>query len=152
MKSAASSPSPAHRSFCYPDSVTRRIFLAVPAALACPAWPQKKKPEHKLPDLEILKISSQRQEGSITYEGDVKVSGEKPITGLVLRIEFFESRGDLLTMQKIVVDDETIPPGGEKHFLIQGKDVPRAVSFRIAAVDRGGRDLSVARPGPYLLD
>ncbi len=132
--------------------MTRRTLLAAPLLLACPAWPQKKKQPPKPSDLEILKVSSVRQEGSISYEADLKITGEKPIAGLVLRIDFFESRGDLLTMQKIAVDEETIPPGTEKHFSFQGKDVPRAVNFRIGAIDGRNRDLSVARPGPYLLD
>ncbi|MBI3694263.1 MAG: hypothetical protein HY238_05425 [Acidobacteria bacterium] len=127
--------------------MTRRVFLLVPAAAA---WAQKK--PQKKPDVEILKIASVRQEGKIRYEGDLKVTGERPITGLVIQLDFFESRKVLLTQQKIEIEEGTLNPGEGRHFSVEGNDVPRAVSFKVSAVDRTGRDLNVAGTGPYLLD
>ena len=127
--------------------LTRRLLLLAPAAIAA----AQKKPQRK-PDVQFLKITTVRQGGTITFEGDVKVTGERPVTGLVMQLEFFESRRVLLTMQKIEVEEGTLNPGEEKHFSVQGNDVPRAVSFRISAVDRTGRDLNVAGAGPHPLD
>ena len=128
------------------------LFLTFSLAATLPsAWPQRKKPQRK-PDVGFFKVSSVRQEGKIHYGGDVKVTGEKPINGLVLQLQFFESGGVLLTMQKIELEEATLSPGEEKHFAVQGNDVPRAVSFRFSATDRTGRDLSTAGSGPYALD
>ena len=127
--------------------MTRRVFLLVPAAAA---WAQKK--PQKKPDVEIQKIVSVRQEGKIRYEGDLKVTGERPITGLVIQLDFFESRKVLLTQQKIEIEEGTLNPGEERHFWVEGSDVPRAVSFKVSAVDRNGRDLNTAGVGPYPLD
>ena len=128
--------------------MTRRAFLL--AASAAAAWAQKK--PQKKPDLEILRIASVRQEGRIRYEGDLKITGERAITGLVLQLDFFESRKVLLSQQKIEIEEGTLNPGDERHFTVEGNDVPRAVSFKVSAADRTGRDLNVAGTGPYLLD
>ena len=132
--------------------IIRRLFLSALAAMGTglPIWSQKK-PQRK-PDVEFLKVSSVRQEGKIQYEGDLKVTGEKPVAGLVIQLDFFESRGVLLTIQKIQIEDATLNRGEEKHFSVQGNDVPRAVSYRISARDASGRDLNVAGGGPYPLD
>ena len=122
----------------------RRTFLAALAAL-----PQRKP---RKTDVAIVKITSTRQEGRITYEGLVKVTGERPVTGLTLHFEFFESRGVLLSQQKIQIDGTTLGPGDEKDFLVQGNDVPRAVRYKVLACDASGRDLTVAGEGPYPLD
>jgi len=126
---------------------TRRDFLAAVAA-----WPQKSQRKQRPPDLEVIKISTERQEGRISYDGVVKVTGERPLVGLVLHFEFFESRGVLLSQQKIQIEDATLAPGDERSFQVQGRDVPRAVSFKISASETNGRDLNVARVGPYPLD
>ncbi len=126
----------------------RRTFLAALAAA-----PQRKpRKEPRKSDIEVVRLASTRQEGRITYEGTVKITGERPVTGLTLQFEFFESRRVLLSQQKIQIDPTTLAPGDEKQFSIQGSDVPRAVSFRVQACDATGRDLSVAGEGPYPLD
>jgi len=119
------------------------------ALLTGPLQPQRKQ---RPPDLEIVRIASVRQEGRISYAGAWKLTAEKPVTGLVLRLHFFESRGALLSMQKIQLEEATLAPGEEKAFEVQGSDVPRAVNFRVSATDAGGRDLTVSRAGPYPLD
>ena len=128
--------------------ITRRSFLA---ALDLAALPAQKKQQRK-PDIEIVRIVSTRQEGRISYDGTLKVTGEKPVAGIVLQFEFFESRRVLLSMQKIQVEDATLMPGEERRFQVQGNDVPRAVSFRLSATDASGRDLNLAGVGPYPLD
>ncbi len=126
----------------------RREFLAALAALP----QQKPKRQPRPPDLQIARIASTRQEGRIAYEGDLKVTGERPLNGLILQFEFFESRRVLLSMQKIEVESGTLMPGEERHFNVQGADVPRAVSFRLSGSETNGRELSVAGGGPHPLD
>jgi hypothetical protein len=122
----------------------RRTFLAALAAV-----PQRKP---RKADIEVLRLHTLRQEGRITYEGAVKVTAEKPVQGLLLQFEFFESRGVLLSQQKIQIEDATLAPGAERDFHVQGNDVPRAVRFRVLAYDAGGRDLTLSGEGPYPLD
>ncbi len=126
----------------------RRTFLAALAA----APQRKSRKEPRKADIQLVRLASTRQEGRITYEGVVRITGERPVTGLTLQFEFFESRRVLLSQQKIQIDQTTLAPGDEKQFSLQGNDVPRAVSFRVQACDAGGRDLNVAGEGPYPLD
>lgn len=130
----------------------RRICLAALAVGGTCFLSGAQKKQQRKPDIQVLKISSTRQEGKITYEGALKVTGEKSVAGLMLQFEFFESRGVLLSIQKIQVEDATLMPGEERNFHVQGNDVPRAVSFRVSATDAGNRDLSMAGGGPYPLD
>ncbi len=97
-------------------------------------------------------MSTVRQSGSIQYEGDLKVTAEHPINGVVLHLHFFESGGVLLTIQKLEIEGSVVQPGEEKHISVQGNDVPRAVNFRVEVADRAGRDLSVKGGGPFPLD
>jgi hypothetical protein len=121
----------------------RSLLLALAA-------PPQRKPRKS--DIEVVRIASTRQEGRITYEGTVKITAQRAVQGLTLQFEFFESRGVLLSQQKIQIEEASLSPGEEKHFLVQGADVPRAVRFRVLACDAGGRDLTVAGEGPYPLD
>ena len=129
--------------------VRRREFLWV--ALAAPL-PQKKKRQPRAADVQVTRLSTVRQEGVIAYDGTVKVSGEKPVSGLALVFEFFATTKALLSMQKIEVVEGTLQPGEEHSFQFQGNDVPRAVSFRLSAKDDRGRDLTLSGEGPYVLD
>jgi hypothetical protein len=122
----------------------RRAFLAALAAL-----PQRKS---RKADIEVVRISSTRQEGRISYEGLVRATASRTLQGLVLQFEYFESRGVLLSQQKIQIAEGPIAPGDEKKFHVQGSDVPRAVRFKVLASEAGGRDLTVAGEGPYPLD
>lgn len=112
---------------------------------------REKKPARK-PDVEFLKVASVRQEGVIRFEGDFKITGEKPVPGLIVSLHFFESGGILLTIQKLEIEEGTLNPGELKHFGLQGNDVPRAVSFKLSATDKAARDLNIAGAGPYPLD
>lgn len=123
------------------------IVLLAPSVIA-----QRKKKTPRPPDVEILKMSSVRQSGAIQYDGDLKVTADHPINGLILQLHFFESGGVLLSIQKLEIEEGAVQPGDEKHISVQGNDVPRAVNFRIELIDRAGRDLSVKGGGPFPLD
>jgi len=125
----------------------RRTFLGILGATAAAAQRKARKA-----DVDVLRMSSTRQEGRIAYQGALKVTAEKPINGLILQLEFFESRGVLLSQQKIQIEERTLLPGDEREFDFQGLDVPRAVRFKVLACDRGNRDLTVSGEGPYPLD
>ena len=111
---------------------------------------QKKPPRE--PEVEIVRIHTTRQAGRIVYDGTYRIRGIRPVNGLVLHLSFFESRGGMVSQQKIELETSALSPGEERSFEVQGRDVPRAVRFTVAATDRGGRDLNLTGPGPYPLD
>lgn len=125
---------------------------AAAAPLAWPAQKEKRRKGKGKADVAVLKMSSVHQNGVIEYEGDVKNVSEKPLTGLTMRVEFLDVDGVLASAQKIEIEEGALQPGEERHFSIQGRDVPRAVSFRVSFTSRGDHDLYTSGAGPYPLD
>jgi hypothetical protein len=58
----------------------------------------------------------------------------------------------VITTQKIALDDEILEQGKESVFRVQTNDPVRAVEFQINAVDGSGRDLRVAKAGPFAIE
>jgi len=100
-------------------------------------------------DVEVAGVESARFGGRAGFTGVVKINREKPIEGLVLTLEFLDAQGVLLTIQKQSIDDRLLAAGDEVPFDLEGRDVPRAVSFRIVMHDSKKRGLSVAGEGPH---
>lgn len=122
------------------------LLLAVVAGGLCSA-PAAKKPD---PGVEIAEIQSTRQEGEVGFEGTIRVHG-KPIEGLILHIEYLDSRGALLSIQKMQIEQRVIEPGEELNFLLGGNDVPRAVKFEIKVTDGHRMEVRTVNGGPHPL-
>lgn len=127
----------------------RAVILSAILVLALAGADKKKKP----PDVTIVECSGRRDAGTITFDGKVRNSGEKPIAGLVLLFDFLSSDKVILTTQKgPVEEDETLEPGQESSFHLVCDQPPRAVRYQLNAVDRNGRDLRVANAGPFAIE
>ena len=124
----------------------RLLFLAVAAGILCSAVAAKK----PKPGVEITEITSTRQEGEVGFEGKIRVHG-KPLEGLILHIEFLDSRGALLSIQKMQIEERLIEPGEEVNFLLGGNDVPRAVRFEIKVTDGRQMEIRTVNGGPHPL-
>src|ERR1043165_5393384 len=123
----------------------RAVILTIGLVLALAGAEKKKKP----PDVTIVETSGRRGDGKITFDGKVRVSGEKTIRGLVLLIDFLSSDKVVLTTQKGPVEDDVLEPGKESSFHLECDQPPRAVRYQFNAVDQGGRDLRVGNPGSF---
>lgn len=137
--------------------MNRRAFLILLGAaaaipLARPAQKEKRGTGKGKADVAVLKMSTVHQGGIIEYEGDLKNVSERSLTGLTMRVEFLDVDGVLASAQKIAIEEGVLQPNEERHFSIQGHDVPRAVSFRVSFTSRGDHDLYTAGGGPYPLD
>jgi hypothetical protein len=106
-------------------------------------------PGQKASDLEVAQIDTTRFEGQAGFMGLIKITKPRPIKGLVMSLEFFDARGVLLTILKQDIEDGEVNAGDEIEFDLGGKDVPRAVSFRIVMYDSRKERLSVAGGGPH---
>jgi hypothetical protein len=104
-------------------------------------------------DVQVLEAKARRvEEGKIAADGRVKVSGGKPLRGLVLVFDFLSSEGDTLTSQKISVDDETLDRGEELPFHVTTMNPPGSVRFQMRAFDSAGRELRVGNSGPFIIE
>ncbi|MEX2262261.1 MAG: hypothetical protein WD696_09935 [Bryobacteraceae bacterium] len=113
--------------------------------------PRKKK-SPKPPDIEVIESVAYRTDGEIALDGRIRNSGEKPIRGLVLVFDFMAPGRAVVTSQKGAIDEELLAPGDESVFRMKLNDPVRAVEYKISAVDGQGRDLSVAKAGPFFIE
>jgi hypothetical protein len=126
----------------------RAVILTAILVLSLSGADRKKKP----PDIQIVECNSRRGDGKITFDGRVRNSGEKTITGLMLLFDFLSSDKVLLTTLKGPVEDEVLEPGKESTFHLESDEPPRAVRYQLNAVDHVGRDLRIANAGPFAID
>jgi hypothetical protein len=130
----------------------RFVLLALLAtATAIPALSAKRKTP-KPPDVEVLAATGRRNEGRIGLDGRVLNSGEKPIPSLTLAFDFLDSDGVLLTSQKSAIEEEVLEPGKEAVYHFELDAPPRAIKYRVNAFDGTGRELRIAKGGPFTID
>lgn len=111
--------------------------------------PQKSK---KPADVQMVETRAVRDAGIIKVDGRVRVTGEKPLRGLVIVFDFRSPEKEVVTAQKAVIDTETMTQGQEGVFHNEMVDAPRAVKYTIRAFDSHEKELRVANPGPYIIE
>src|SRR5260370_34314049 len=126
-------------------STTALLCLALFAASA----QQKVK---KAPDVQILETKAVRGITTITVDGRVRVTGDKPLHGLVIIFDFRSPEKEVVTSQKAVIDEDTLEAGKEGVFHSEMADSARAVRYTVRAFDFHEKELRVANPGPYPIE
>jgi hypothetical protein len=121
------------------------LLLAV-FAVAAPAQRQKKT------DVQVLDVKSRRSEDKIAFDGKMRVTGDKPLKGLVLEFAFLSASGDVLTTQKTEVSDETLNKDDEPAFHVETLNPPGAIQYRIRAFDSTERELRLVNAGPFIIE
>ena len=106
----------------------------------------------KPPEVEILESKARREEGKVTLDGRVRNAGSKAIRGLVVIFHFMAPGKAVMTTQKTEIEEPVLNPGQEGVFRAVLIDPVRAVDYRIDAEDRSGKELRVAKPGPYSIE
>ena len=127
---------------------TLQVILALALAVTSTAADRKK----KAPDVEVLEASAHRGESKISIDGRVRNSGEKPIKQLTLLFDFMAPGRQVVTTQKAAIDEERLEPGKEAAFHMELNDPPRSVEFQINAADGSGRELRIAKAGPFPIE
>ena len=115
------------------------LFLALFAAAG------QKKPA----DVQILETKAMREGAKISVDGKVRVTGEKPLHGLVIIFDFRSPEKEVVTSQKAIIDEDTLEAGREGVFHSEMADSARAVRYTVRAFDMHEKELRVANPGPY---
>jgi len=127
---------------------TLQVILLLSLAIASTAAEKKKKP----PDVEVVEASAHRGDVTVTVDGRVRNSGEKPIKKLMLLFDFMAPGRQVVTTQKGAIDEELLAPGQEAAFHVELNAPPRSVEFQINAADGSGRELRVAKGGPFSIE
>ena len=108
--------------------------------------------KHKPPDLEILWASARRGETNVAVDGRLRNTGGKSIKELTLVFDFTDRDNLVLTSEKGQIDEEELEPGKEAAFHMEVTDPPRSIQLRISAQDGSGRELRVAKAGPFPIE
>jgi hypothetical protein len=111
--------------------------------------PQRPK---KAPDVQVMETRARREEGKITVDGKVKVTGEKPLRGLVVVFDFRSPEKEVVTTQKTTVDEDTLETGREGSYHVEMADAARAVTYTMRAFDIHDKELRVENTGPFSIE
>jgi len=126
----------------------RAVLLLAIVVVSLSGADKKKKP----PEVTVVECKARRANGKLTFDGKVRDTGEKPIRGLVLLIDFLSTDNELLTTLNGPVEEKLLETGKESSFHFDADEPPRAIRYRLNAVDQGGRDLRVANAGPFAIE
>ena len=121
------------------------LALVTAGALAQP------KPK-KLADIRVVETVARREESKITLDGKVRVTGEKPLRGLVIVFDFRSPEHEVVTAQKTTVDEATLENGREGSYHVEMADAARAVSYTVRAFDFHEKELRVDNQGPFPIE
>jgi hypothetical protein len=100
-------------------------------------------------DVRILETKAMREGDKISVDGKVRVTGEKPLRGLVIVFDFRSPEKEVVTSQRAIIDEGTLETGREGVFHSEMADSARAVRYTVRAFDIHEKELRVANPGPY---
>ena len=123
------------------------VLISLFAAVA-----QQKQKQKKPPDVEVLETKARREDARIALDGKVRVTGEKPLKGLVIVFDFRSPEKEVVTSQKTTIQDDTMETGREGVFHAEMVDAVRAVAYTVRAFDMHEKELRVANPGPYVVE
>jgi hypothetical protein len=126
-----------------------RVWCAVAVFSLCAAGAYQKA---KTGDIDILEVAARRGDDMIEIDGRVRNTSDKTIHGLVLSFDFTDSDGSVMTTQQAPVDEENLAAGAEAPFHMQLNNPPRAVKFKVSAVNESKRGLRVTHGGPFAID
>lgn len=106
----------------------------------------------KTGDIDVVEVTAHRDNDMIAIDGRVRNTSDKTIHGLVLSFDFTASDGSVMTTQTAPVDEDTLAAGDEAPFHLQLNNPPRAIKFKISALNESKRWLRVSRGGPFAID
>jgi hypothetical protein len=93
-----------------------------------------------------------REPTRITVDGKIRVTGEKPLRGVVIVFDFRSPEKEVVTTQKAVITEESVDAGYEGVYHYEMADAARAVKYTIRAFDMHEQDLRVENTGPFPIE
>ena len=100
-------------------------------------------------DVKILETKAVREPTRITMDGKIRVTGDKPLRGVVIFFDFRSPEKEVVTSQKTVITEDTVDAGYEGVYHSEMADAARAVKYTIRAFDMHEKELRVENVGPF---
>ena len=125
------------------------LLVAIAALALCASGADKKK---KPLDVAVVSVKVVRDGTDVTVDGRVRATAEKPILDLVLEFDFLAFGKQVVTTQRVAIDEHTLEDGDEAAFHAATAYPPNAIQILVKAYASGDRSLSVANPGPFPIE
>ncbi len=109
---------------------------------------QQRRKEPSVLRLEVVEIKAARDAGRITLDGEVRNTGTRTLTKVVLIFELLDADRKTISRRRGPIDEAVLDAGDTSAFHFYVPDQPRAVEVRVAAEQRG-LEMEVAKPGPF---
>jgi hypothetical protein len=126
--------------------MTRRAFALVLFCLCVSA--ADKKP----PAVQIVEFTAQRDGGTILIDGRLRITGEKPISQLLLTFDFLAEGHSSIATKQFGVDEPRLVPGDESDFHFTASAPPRAVEIKIRAYRDSSIEVGLGNAGPHPIE
>ncbi|MGD0200673.1 MAG: FxLYD domain-containing protein [Bryobacteraceae bacterium] len=134
-------------------AATRRlVLLLAPALMLAAAGKEARRPSRTRIEMVELKIRRVPEDGTVSVEGRLRNSGERPIRGLHVVFCVLAPGGEEVARQRGDVEQDPFEPGQEYEFHWQMKDPVRGVEVRVVARYAGELEVEVQKAGPYTIE
>jgi hypothetical protein len=119
------------------------VFVLLAASNAAP---------QRAPEVEILETKAHRDGGRIFVDVRVRARAQKPLRGLIIYFDLLSPENGVVTSQKLVLEEDSLPSGQERSSQSVASDHVRAVRYKIRAFDRAETELRVGNSGPFPIE
>lgn len=134
-------------------AATRRlVLLLAPALMLAAAGKKARRPSRTWIEMVELKFRRVPEDGTVSVEGRLRNSGERPIRGLHVVFHVLAPGGAEVARQRGNVEEDPFEPGQEYEFHWQMKDPVRGVEVRVVARDSNEEQVHMEQAGPYTIE
>lgn len=126
----------------------RGLALTLCVLSLCAVAQKGKKPA----DVEVVEAKARRIEDKVSVDGKVKITGEKPLHGLVLAFDFLDHGNTILTTEETEVSEDTLNNGETPSFHAETFNPPGSIKFKMRAFDAGDKELKISGAGPFIIE
>jgi hypothetical protein len=127
----------------------RVVLLALVAPFSSSGQPKRK--ERDVTRVEVIQFRSEREKGQITLDGEVRNTGTRRLTKLILVFDLLDADRKTISRRRGTIDEAVLDPGDTSAFHFYIPDHARAVEISIEAEHRG-MAMDVVKPGPHPID
>lgn len=115
------------------------------------SWGQRPRKQQNVTRLEVVELKSARDGGRITLDGEVRNTGTRPLTRVILVFDLLDADRKTISSRRGPIDEAVLDPGDSSAFHFYVPDQARAVEIRVGAQQRG-LEIDVAKPGPFPIE
>lgn len=103
-------------------------------------------------DVQVMEANAHRIEDKVSVDGKVKVTGEKPLHGLILAFDFLDHANAIVTTEETQVSEDMLATGETPAFHAETFNPPGSIKFKMRAFDSSDKELRITGAGPFIIE